>query len=144
MRATALICTHTHTQVEFGQARYCKGESVAPKLAGWIKEAEGIDEEALAPLLNGETVATTLENFLGMEDEMLENGLAGMKEALEDEEQAGIAFAVKVCGEVVAMRTVVKDKDAAEAAEVAEVAAAAAAEEEGAAEALEECEAESS
>ena len=79
-------------------------------------------------------MAATLENFLGMEDETLENGLAAMKGALEDEEQAGIAFAVKVCGEIVAMRSVAKEKDAAEAA----------AEEEGAAEALEECEAESS
>jgi hypothetical protein len=112
--ATASICarahTHTHTQVEFGQARYRKGESVAPKLAGWIKEAEGIGEEALAPLLGGETMATALERFLGIGDETLEHDLAGLKAALEEEEQAAIAFAVKVCGEIVAMRTLVKEK----------------------------------
>ena len=80
--------------------------------------SKAIDNDKLEPLLNGEKINDVLQNFLGMEAEMLEGGLEGMKAMVADPEQAaeqpGQAFAVKVCEEIVDMRKVASEKTEAE------------------------------
>ncbi len=80
--------------------------------------SKAIDNDKLEPLLNGEKINDVLQNFLGMEAEMLEGGLEGMKAMVADPEQAaeqpGLAFAVKVCEEIVDMRKVASEKTEAE------------------------------
>jgi hypothetical protein len=83
-----------------------------------VELSKAIDNDKLEPLLNGEKINDVLQNFLGMEAEMLEGGLEGMKAMVADPEQAaeqpGLAFAVKVCEEIVDMRKVASEKTEAE------------------------------
>ena len=105
-------------QVGFSKQCYFKKEAVAAKIQAWVKLSKAIDNDKLEPLLNGENINDVLENFLGMESEMLAGGLEGMKAMVADPEQAaaqpGLAFAVKVCEEIMDMRKVALSKAEAE------------------------------
>lgn len=103
-------------QVGFSKQCYFKKEAVAAKIQSWVKLSKAIDNDKLEPLLSGEPINVVLENFLGMESEMLEGGLGGMQAMIADSEEAqpGVAFAVKVCEEIVDMRKVALAKAEAE------------------------------
>lgn len=89
---------------------YYKKEAIAAKIQAWLKQAEAIDNDKLEPMLSGQSINEVLENFLGMETEMLQGGLEGMKAMVADPEQAadqpGLAFAVQVCDEIMEMRKI--------------------------------------
>lgn len=95
-------------QVGFSKQVYYKKEAIAAKIQAWVKESEAIDKDKLEPLLSGQSINEVVENFLGMETEMLAGGLEGMKGMVVDPEQAaaqpGLAFAVRICEDIMGMR----------------------------------------